>query len=288
MVKLAWFNQLLKIMEYQIDISPRKAQLREEYDRLQKEYADLVTERDDLDLEGPKLEALYMETVGQHQYDMLMLQSDVALLKRKRDMLQASINRGEKPDWTVIEIELKFVVEDMNEKLKKEEEKLKKAKEFIRQHMEEEEQRSDAEKLEIKTLFKRLVHRLHPDLHPDQTEWEKNLFLKVQEAYFNRDLEKLRQLEAELDTGISFASMDNGTIEEWEKLIEKLKARITAIKEEINQIVSRFPFTYREKVYDQEWVAARKEELRVQIAQLIQEKDRLEKIIEILKCQCNG
>lgn len=288
MVKLAWFNQLLKIMEYQIDISPKKAQLKEEYDRLQKEYADLVTERDDLDLEGPKLEALYMETVGQLQYDMLMLQSDVALLKRKRDMLQASINRGEKPDWTVIEIELKFVVEDMNEKLKKEEEKLKKAKEFIRQHMEEEEQRSDAEKLEIKTLFKRLVHRLHPDLHPDQTEWEKNLFLKVQEAYFNRDLEKLRQLEAELDAGISFASMDNGTIEEWEKLIEKLKARITAIKEEINQIVSRFPFTYREKVYDQEWVAARKEELRVQIAQLIQEKDRLEKIIEILKCQCNG
>lgn len=288
MVKLAWFNQLLKIMEYQIDISPRKAQLKEEYDRLEKEYADLVTERDDLDLEGPKLEALYMETVGQLQYDMLMLQSDVALLKRKRDMLQASINRGEKPDWTVIEIELKFVVEDMNEKLKKEEEKLKKAKEFIRQHMEEEEQRSDAEKLEIKTLFKRLVHRLHPDLHPDQTEWEKNLFLKVQEAYFNRDLEKLRQLEAELDAGMSFASMDNGTIEEWEKRIEKLKARIAAIKEEIHQIVSRFPFTYREKVYDQEWVAARKEELRVQLAQLIQEKERLEKIIEILKSQCNG
>jgi len=275
-------------MNNEIDISPRKQQLKDEYESLQQEYADLVAEREDLDLKGPKLEAMYMETVGQQQYDMLMLQSDVALLKRKRDMLQACINRGEEPDWVVIELKLKFVVEDINEKLRREEEKLKKAKEFIKQHMVEEEERSDAEKLELKQLYKRLVHRLHPDLRPDQTEWEKNLFLKVQEAYLNRNLEKLRQLEAELDLGMSLASTETGTIEEWEERIEKLKTRIEAIKEEIKQVESRFPFTYREKVYDQEWVSAKKEELRVQIAHLFEEKERLEKIVEILKHQANG
>lgn len=275
-------------MNNELDISPRKQQLKEEYDRLQQEYSDLVAERDDLELEGPQLEALYMETVGQLQYDMLMLQGDVALLKRKRDMLQACINRGEKPDWPVIEIELKVTFGQMNEKLKEEEEKLNKAKEFIKQHIQEEEARSDEEKLEIKQIFKRMVHRLHPDLHPDQTEWEKNLFLKVQEAYFNRDLEKLRQLELELDSGMPFTSVEKATIEEWEERVENLKARIAALKEEIKQMVSRFPFTYRDKVYNQEWVAARKEELQVQIARLAEEKDRLEKIIEILKHQANG
>ena len=275
-------------MNNELDISPRKQQLKEEYDRLQQEYSDLVAERDDLELEGPQLEALYMETVGQLQYDMLMLQGDVALLKRKRDMLQACINRGEKPDWPVIEIELKVTFGQMNEKLKEEEEKLNKAKEFIKQHIQEEEARSDEEKLEIKQIFKRMVHRLHPDLHHDQTEWEKNLFLKVQEAYFNRDLEKLRQLELELDSGMPFTSVEKATIEEWEERVENLKARIAALKEEIKQMVSRFPFTYRDKVYNQEWVAARKEELQVQIARLAEEKDRLEKIIEILKHQANG
>ena len=272
----------------ELDISPRKQQLKEEYDRLQQEYSDLVTERDDLELEGPQLEALYMETVGQLQYDMLMLQGDVALLKKKRDMLQACINRGEKPDWPVIEIELKVTFGQMNEKMKEEEEKLNKAKEFIKQHIQEEEARSDEEKLEIKQIFKRMVHRLHPDLHPDQTEWEKNLFLKVQEAYFNRDLERLRQLELELDSGMSFTSVEKATIEEWEERVENLKTRIAALKEEIKLMTSRFPFTYRDKVYNQEWVAARKEELQVQIARLLEEKDRLEKIIEILKHQANG
>lgn len=275
-------------MNNQIDISPRKRQLKEEYERLQQEYSDLVAERDDLELEGPQLEALYMETVGQLQYDMLMLQGDVALLKRKRDMLQACINRGEKPDWPVIEIELKVTFGQMNEKLKEEEEKLNKAKEFIKQHIQEEEQRSDEEKLEIKQTFKRMVHRLHPDLHPDQTEWENNLFLKVQEAYFNRDLERLRQLEFELDAGMPFTSVEKATIEEWEERVENLKARIAALNEEIKLMVSRFPFTYRDKVYNQEWVSARQEELRVQIAHLAEEKDRLEKIIEILKHQADG
>ena len=275
-------------MNNELDISPRKQQLKEEYDCLQQEYSDLVAERDDLEMEGPQLEALYMETVGQLQYDMLILQGDVALLKRKRDMLQACINRGEKPDWPVIEIELKVTFGQMNEKLKEEEEKLNKAKEFIKQHIQEEEARSDEEKLEIKQIFKRMVHRLHPDLHPDQTEWEKNLFLKVQEAYFKRDLEKLRQLELELESGMPFTSVEKATIEEWEERVENLKARIAALKEEIKLMVSRFPFTYRDKVYNQEWVAARKEELQVQIARLAVEKDRLEKIIEILKHQANG
>ena len=275
-------------MNSQIDISPRKQQLKDEYDRLQKQYADLVTERDDLGLERPKLETLYMETVGQLQYEMLILQKEVAALRHHRDMLQAYINRGEQPDWDAIKLKLQFTIQEMDEKLKEEEEKLKQAKEFIRHEIEEEEHRSDAEKLEIKTLYKRLVHRLHPDLHPDQTEWERNLFLKVQEAYLKRDLEKLRQLEQELETGIPSGSESDDIIEVWEERISKLRARIAAIQGEINQILSSFPFTYRDKVYDAEWVAARKEELMVQKAHLILEKERLEKIIVILEDQCRG
>lgn len=53
-------------MNNQIDISPRKKQLKEEYERLQQRYAELIAKRDDLLLhEGPRLEALYMDAIGQ-------------------------------------------------------------------------------------------------------------------------------------------------------------------------------------------------------------------------------
>lgn len=56
-------------MDSQIDISPRKQQLKEEYERLQKEYSDFVAKRDDLLFyEVPRLEAVYMDTIGQLQY----------------------------------------------------------------------------------------------------------------------------------------------------------------------------------------------------------------------------
>ena len=51
-------------MVNQIDISPRKKQLKEEYERLQLEYAALVAERDEMqNSEGPRLTALYMEAL---------------------------------------------------------------------------------------------------------------------------------------------------------------------------------------------------------------------------------
>ena len=49
-----------------------------------------------------------------------------------------------------------------------------------------------------------------------------------------------------------------------------------------------FPFTYRDKLNDQEWIAAQQEEIRVRIERLQEEKDRLEKIIVILESQCRG
>ena len=274
-------------MNNAIQLNSRKQQLKTEYERLQKEYADVVEEREDLGAEGQKLEALYMDKVGHKQYDIMMLQQDIALLKRERDVLQAYINRGEKPDWGDVKITVEVTQADMNERLRREEERLEKAKEFVRKQMEEEE-KQDAEKLELKERFKRLVHRLHPDLHPDQTGWEKNLFLKVQEAYAKKDLEMLRKLEAELEGGLPFSSVESFTEEEWEARVSGLKEMIANLRKEMELMVEKFPFTYRDRIYSPEWVAAKQEELSVQIAHLKEEKVRLKEIIKVMKGHWDG
>lgn len=270
--------------QFQIEISPRKKKLKEEYERLQNEYSRLVTVREDMiHSESPYLESLYMQEIGQLQYEILALEYDISQLKYERDLLQSYSNRGEIPDVETVEQKVEERAQTLNENLHQEEEKIKQAKAFIEEKKENENKQKDAEKIEIKKIFKRLVHRLHPDLHPEQTEWEKELFLKVQEAYQQEDLDKLRQQEAELETGIPLSSADSSTIEEWEERIEKLKNQIATIREEIKTLEKSFPFTYKKKLYDAEWLSATQEQLRVHIEKLQKEKEHLEEIVEYMK-----
>ena len=271
-------------MNSAIDISPRKKQLKEEYERLQLEYAALVAERDELEnLEGPRLIALYMEAVGQLQYEVLVLKYEIALLKQKRDLLQAYKNRGEKADLNYVEEQVEATAETYNENIKREEEKIKQAKAYFEEQKEEEKKNQEDEKREQRNLYRKLVHRLHPDLHPEQTEWEKELFLKVQDAYEKGDLERLRELAQQLEAGMPADAIDNETTEEWEEHVNKLKEEITKIREEIARILQEFPFTYRERLNNPEWISLTQDILRQEIAELKKEKTRLEKIVSIME-----
>ena len=271
-------------MNRAIDISPRKKQLKEEYERLQKEYADLVAERDEMqNSESPRLTALYMEAVGQLQYEILVLQYEIALLKQKRDLLQAYKNRREKPDMEKVEEQVEQTANTYNERIYQEEEKIKQAKEYIKKKQEEEKREQEDLKRELRDLYRKLVHRLHPDLHSEQTEWEKDLFLKVQDAYEKDDLERLRELARQLEAGMPADVVDNETTEEWEERVNQLKEDITKIREEITKILQEFPFTYRERLNDPEWIAQTQDMLRKEISELEKEKARLEQIVRIME-----
>ena len=271
-------------MNTQIDISPRKKQLKEEYERLQLEYAALVAERDELEnSEGPRLTALYMEAVGQLQYEVLVLRYEIALLKQKRDLLQAYKNRGEKADLNYVDEQVEATAKTYNENIQREEEKIKQAKAYIEEQKEEEKKNQEDEKRELRDLYRKLVHRLHPDLHPEQTEWEKELFLKVQDAYEKGDLEKLRELAQQLEAGMPADAVNNETTEEWEERVNQLKEEIAKIREEIEKILQEFPFTYRERLNNPEWIAQTQDMLRKEIPELEKEKIRLEKIVNIME-----
>ena len=271
-------------MNTQIDISPRKKQLKEEYERLQLEYAALVAERDELEnSEGPRLTALYMEAVGQLQYEVLVLRYEIALLKQKRDLLQAYKNRGEKADLNYVDEQVEATAKTYNENIQREEEKIKQAKAYIEEQKEEEKKNQENEKRELRDLYRKLVHRLHPDLHPEQTEWEKELFLKVQDAYEKGDLEKLRELAQQLEAGMPADAVNNETTEEWEERVNQLKEEIAKIREEIDSILQEFPFTYRERLNNPEWIAQTQDMLRKEIPELEKEKIRLEKIVNIME-----
>ena len=135
----------------------------------------------------------------------------------------------------------------------------------------------------MRDLYRKLFHRLHPDLHPEQTEWERELFLKVQDAYEKGDLDRLRELAEQLEAGMPTEAVDNDTTEEWEERVNRLKEEIAKIREEIAYILGQFPFTYRDKLNDQEWIAETQAMLRKEIEYLEKEKSRLEQIVSIME-----
>ena len=97
--------------------------------------------------EGPRLEAIYMETIGQLQYEELCLQYDIALLKLERDLLQSFLNRGEEPDVDIVTEQVEKTAQTYNENIHRQEEKIKQAKTYIEEHKEENTKDKDAEKL---------------------------------------------------------------------------------------------------------------------------------------------
>ena len=123
----------------------------------------------------------------------------------------------------------------------------------------------------IKTLYRKIVKRLHPDTHEGElAEREKVLWQQAQEAYRIGDLERLEEIWEELtsldDPGEEYGDTPEG-IERLRAYLEKLRTRIRMLEQEIEEIRSVFPYTMKEFLEDEEAVKARQEELREQIRQ---------------------
>ncbi len=266
-------------METSIQLSTYSEDLRREYQRLRRQYADLVAKFDHLYLfEKPYLEALYLQTVGYLIYDVLQLKVEIAELQYRRQLLQAYINRDETPDLSVINIEIDIKMEEYNEMLQEQEERIKSAKAYL-----EAEPLSDEDAEELKRLYRLLVKRLHPDTHPNQSEREKDLFLQVQTAYRLCDLQKLREITLLLDgKDIDYEQIQSSGLD-METLVNQMKERVALMEQIIQALENDFPFTYRDKLNDPVWVENEKQRLNKQIDELTEERDRLRRIVEVME-----
>lgn len=266
-------------METSIQLSTYSEDLRREYQRLRRQYADLVAKFDHLyHFEKPYLEALYLQAVGNLIYDVLQLKVEIAELQYRRQLLQAYINRDETPDLSAINLEIDIKMEEYNEMLHEEEERIKSAKAYL-----EAKALPDEEAEELKRLYRLLVKRLHPDTHPNQSEREKDLFLQVQTAYRLCDLQKLREITLLLDgKDIDYEQIQSSGLD-METLVNQMKERVALMEQKILALESDFPFTYRDKLNDPVWVENEKQRLNKQIDELTEERDRLQRIVEVME-----
>lgn len=262
-----------------------KLELKGDIKALREELVRLVEERDNLIYTTcPNIKMRYMIEVGYLEYKLYELSLKYQRLKRKKELIQAKVYRDEKV--IVIEIdemldkEFERYQEDLEEKLKEVNESIKRSEgEFL----------SDVESEDLKDMYRKVVKKLHPDINPEVTEAEKELFIRAVEAYKAGDVSSMKLIyvvsgadeetkddESSLKTVLDFA--------EEKARLEKL---IENIKKNMDEIKSRFPYTLKVYLDDVELRKKKKNELEDSIndynlaikdveeaiAKLLEEKD---------------
>ncbi len=236
--------------------------------------AELYERKDHLlTYEKDLLTALYIKALGNLQHERMLSDITLRRLKRKAELMQAKINRGEKPDVEQIEQTLTQEFERFQQLLQEHLDDIKHAQEVLDAPL-----LSDEDSLEMKTIYHQLVKRLHPDWNPDLTEKEKDLFLRAQVAYKMANLHELRNILLMLDTG---KEIGLSSISEADAMIEKLEKSLSDLRERIKKIEAEFPFTFREQLYDNKWIASEQKKLQGEI-------DRLRADIEKWETYCSA
>lgn len=239
-------------------IHPEYEALKTEIKRLAGDISALFEERDELIFHICKnIEADYMLKIGSFEYKAYELQVQILRIKRKIELIQAKINRGEIVFLPEIELQLE-----------KEYAQYRKSLEEMMQQIEGALSRNkgnylSAEKVsELKKIYRSIVKKLHPDLHPDITDSQKELFVKAISAYENGDLDSLRTIDL-LISEADFQSIDKSCgIDELKKKRDSLASVANGISAQIEKIKTSFPYNQKEFLANPRKVENKQEELR--------------------------
>ena len=140
----------------------------------------------------------------------------------------------------------------------------------------------------IKHVYREIVKRLHPDVHPNPTPREKELFVKAREAQKRGDLEALERIYEEISGMDAPEDKYEDTPEGIARLkeaIQKLRARLSAIQIEIMHVRSEYPYTMKSFLEDDAAVEAKRMELQEKLRNLREANEKLAEFIRTIRKQ---
>lgn len=215
--------------------------------------AAVLFEIDDITLQvNPQIESDYAIKIGCWENELLQAQIAARRSRRRLALAQAQVNEGRGVDAAAIEGALAVEFEEWELQLKAMVETYAKALEQRAQTR----PMSLAEQREFQSLHRKLVKRLHPDLHPGQPEEAARFFLVAQTAYKHGDIELLRSIAAATE---SFEASEAQGEEPWDidglfAEYELALARLRVVEKQLAELKGRNPYALGALLSDLEWV----------------------------------
>jgi hypothetical protein len=250
----------------------------------QKLYAELVEEFSELyeryryllEHEKPRIEPRYQAAIGIYEFKVNELKLKILMLKRKIQLIQRAINRREEINLKSIDAQIEIELADYTKKLDIQYRKIEAATSTSKGGvLGEVLSREDAQ--ELKEIYRELVKKTHPDIHPDASKEHKEFFARVLAAYKNGDLDALRTLQILYDR--RFENEEVKDIQDEAVLDEKIaeiQEQIGSIEDKIDETLDSYPFTLLEILEDRERVNEIKSNLEA-------EEEKLHRIFTMLQ-----
>lgn len=165
-------------MKTEITIHPKISELRTACENLSEGLAGLIVERDRLKNKVlPTIDLIYNSKFGEMIKCLLTLEYESRAMKRRLELVQASINRGEKVFPLEIERQIEIEFQAFLAKISAQEMKNHEA-EFLKNC----DVLSLTESRELQTIYRQLAKKLHPDFATNRTELHQELWLQVSDA----------------------------------------------------------------------------------------------------------
>jgi hypothetical protein len=257
-------------------LSAENQELTRKLELLHLDFLELFTlHKNMIENESGILTSLYLEKLGRLQLELLEKQTEASRLKMKMKLIQAAINRDEKPNLKAIEQEISIRLERYYAQIQTQLEALEEAKKVLSHLIPEEETQK------LKELFRVLCKRLHPDLNPNLTEEHKDLFIKVKAAYELQRLSELQNILLYLDDSNQEKLLQISSDEKVER-IKHLEIQINNLNMKIEQLKQSFPFNMEDLILDEDKISLKQEELRNQIKSAEEEILKHSEIIKIM------
>ena len=239
--------------------------LRDVIRQVRRELSDLLFEQQQLLLvQGPNLEARFQSLIGKYQGELEQIQLDLRRARRSLELRRSHLVRGESLDLAQLERQLdqelwqyRRRVQDQKDKQEAGEQRLRKL-------------RSAETSAAMRSLYRQLVKRLHPDLHPVQTQQQQQLWFDVQKAYQWGDWERLETLLA----------VTEDEFEETPEELARLQARLGQLSLDLRELRQSFPFSLSQQLEDKGWIDQQVGQLKLEI---VLERQRLAKVDSVLQ-----
>ena len=230
-------------------VFPDFEKLKSEVEKMRTELSMLLLERDELQFVICKnIETEYMLKLGSIEYKAYEAQCAALRLKRKIELIQAKKNRQEKVIISAIEetLDNEFAEyqKQLDEQIDKMNDALKRSKAEVL---------SDEDNKELKKLYRKIVKALHPDINPDVSEAQVQLFDNAVSAYKSGDLGTLRIIGEMVG--------NNPLPEQLVEERERLQGLLKSIRDSIENIKSEYPYTMKDILEDTAKTEQKKQEL---------------------------
>lgn len=223
----------------------------DELDKLRVELSMLMSEHDNLVFHQLKnIEDKYMLKFGKLEYEVMQLECQFRRIRAKLELIIAKRNHNQKIDLAEIDSILDDELEEFYKNLEKRLRDIEKAKMRLLIP-----KLSDEETKKIKSIYRKLIKRLHPDLNPNLNDFEKELFNRVVDCYEKGNLSELSIIDMMLKTEHETEIIDK------DKEKQRLIDLIDQMNLKIKSIKSDYPYTLKAVLVSEEKTKQRYNEL---------------------------